>query len=144
MFRKKIFSVVIPIIIGMCISVIPYQENMAGETSNKSVSVQSSGEPSGDAQVISEETEDIDEIELYAVGEKDISQTEFIKSLLSKVGKGYSQSKRYEENYYDCSSLVMRCLQEFGLTGIPISTAGSRTLEIRRRNYVRILYRSRL
>ena len=75
MFRKKIFSVVIPIIIGMCISVIPYQENMAGETSNKSVSVQSSGEPSGDAQVISEETEDIDEIELYAVGEKDISQT---------------------------------------------------------------------
>ena len=124
MFRKKIFSVVIPIIIGMCISVIPYQENMAGETSNKSVSVQSSGEPSGDAQVISEETEDIDEIELYAVGEKDISQTEFIKSLLSKVGKGYSQSKRYEENYYDCSSLVMRCLQEFGLTGIPISTAG--------------------
>ena len=58
MFRKKIFSVVIPIIIGMCISVIPYQENMAGETSNKSVSVQSSGEPSGDAQVISEETED--------------------------------------------------------------------------------------
>lgn len=124
MFRKKISSVVIPIIIGMCISVIPYQENMAGETSNKSVSVQSSGEPSGDAQVISEETEDIDEIELYAVGEKDISQTEFIKSLLSKVGKGYSQSKRYEENYYDCSSLVMRCLQEFGLTGIPISTAG--------------------
>ena len=54
MFRKKIFSVVIPIIIGMCISVIPYQENMAGETSNKSVSVQSSGEPSGDAQVISD------------------------------------------------------------------------------------------
>ena len=124
MFRKKFSSVVIPIIIGMCISVIPYQENMAGETSNKSVSVQSSGEPSGDAQVISEETEDLDEIELYAVGEKDISQTEFIKSLLSKVGKGYSQSKRYEENYYDCSSLVMRCLQEFGLTGIPISTAG--------------------
>lgn len=124
MFRKKISSVVIPIIIGMCISVIPYQENMAGETSNKSVSVQSSGEPSGDAQVISEETEDLDEIELYAVGEKDISQTEFIKSLLSKVGKGYSQSKRYEENYYDCSSLVMRCLHEFGLTGIPISTAG--------------------
>ena len=94
MFRKKIFSVVIPIIIGMCISVIPCQENMAEETSNKSVSVQSSGEPSGDAQVISEKTEDIDEIELYAVGEKDISQTEFIKSLLSKVGKGYSQSKR--------------------------------------------------
>ena len=72
MFRKKISSVVIPIIIGMCISVIPYQENMAGETSNKSVSVQSSGEPSGDAQVISEETEDLDEIELYAVGGKKI------------------------------------------------------------------------
>ena len=48
------------------------RKNMAGETSNKSVSVQSSGEPSGDAQVISEETEDIDEIELYAVGEKKI------------------------------------------------------------------------
>lgn len=85
MFRKKIFSVVIPIIIGMCISVIPYQENMAGETSNKSVSVQSSGEPSGDAQVISEETEDIDEIELYAVGEKDISQTDLSSHCYQKL-----------------------------------------------------------
>ena len=35
MFRKKIFGVVIPIIIGMCISVIPYQENMAGEKKMK-------------------------------------------------------------------------------------------------------------
>ena len=50
---------------------------------------------------------------------KDISQTAFIKSLLSKVGKGYSQSKRYEKDYYDCNSLVLRCLQEFGLTGVP-------------------------
>ena len=124
MFRKKISSVVIPIIIGMCISVIPYQENMAGETSNKSVSVQSSGEPSGDAQVISEETEDIDEIELYAVGEKDISQTEFIKSLLSKVGKGYSQSKRYEENYYDCSSLAYYSWKD---AGVDISHGGATT-----------------
>ena len=61
---------------------------MAGETSNKSVSVQSSGEPSGDAQVISEETEDIDEIELYAVGEKDISQDRIYQDhCYQKIGK---------------------------------------------------------
>lgn len=87
MFRKKIFGVVIPIIIGMCISVIPYQENMAGETSNKSVSVQSSGEPSGDAQVISEETEDIDEIELYAVGKKILARPNLSSHFYQKLEK---------------------------------------------------------
>ncbi len=39
------------------------------------------------AQVISEETEDLDKDELYAVLRKDISQTEFIKSLLLKLEK---------------------------------------------------------
>ena len=33
----------------------------------------------------------------------------------SKVGCQYSQEKRYEEGYYDCSSLVQRCYLEFGL-----------------------------
>lgn len=33
----------------------------------------------------------------------------------TKVGCQYSQEKRYEEGYYDCSSLVQRCYREFGL-----------------------------
>ena len=33
----------------------------------------------------------------------------------TKVGCQYSQEKRYEEGYYDCSSLVLRCYREFGL-----------------------------
>ena len=33
----------------------------------------------------------------------------------TKVGCKYSQEKRYEEGYYDCSSLVQRCYREFGL-----------------------------
>lgn len=33
----------------------------------------------------------------------------------TKVGCRYSQEKRYEEGYYDCSSLVQRCYREFGL-----------------------------
>ncbi len=127
MFQKKIFKAWIPIIVGICFSIAPYQVHVSGETLSQSagVSIQSPGDVSGDAQTAAGEKESTDGIELYANGvEKDISQTAFIKSLLSKVGKGYSQSKRYEEDYYDCSSLVMRCLQEFGLTGVPISTAG--------------------
>ena len=42
--------------------------------------------------------------------------------MLAKVGKGYSQSLRYDANYYDCSSLILRCLQEFGLNRVPYST----------------------
>lgn len=127
MFQKKIFKAWIPMIIGICFCVAPCQVHVSGETLSQSaaVSIQSPGDASGDAQTAAGETESTDEIELYADGvEKDISQTAFIKSLLSKVGKGYSQSKRYEEDYYDCSSLVLRCLQEFGLTGIPFSTNG--------------------
>lgn len=33
----------------------------------------------------------------------------------TKVGCQYSQEKRYEEGFYDCSSLVQRCYREFGL-----------------------------
>ena len=33
----------------------------------------------------------------------------------TKVGCKYSQENRYEEGYYDCSSLVQRCYQEFGM-----------------------------
>lgn len=29
---------------------------------------------------------------------------------------------RYDANYYDCSSLILRCLQEFGLNRVPYST----------------------
>lgn len=34
---------------------------------------------------------------------------------LTKVGCQYSQEHRYEEGYYDCSSLVQRCYAEFGI-----------------------------
>lgn len=36
-------------------------------------------------------------------------------SALAKVGCQYSQDLRYEEGYYDCSSLVQRCYAEFGI-----------------------------
>lgn len=55
-------------------------------------------------------------------GEVAISQVQLLRSMLAKVGKGYSQSMRYDQNYYDCSSLILRCLQEFGLSGVPYST----------------------
>lgn len=35
---------------------------------------------------------------------------------LTKVGCQYSQERRYEEGFYDCSSLVQRCYAEFGIT----------------------------
>ncbi|MDY5845182.1 MAG: GBS Bsp-like repeat-containing protein, partial [Bariatricus sp.] len=125
MFQKKILNVFIPIVIGICFSIAPCREYQASEVLSKSVSIQSPGDAGGDEQASYEEAESTNGIALYSDDvEEDISQTEFIKSLLSKVGKGYSQSKRYEEDYYDCSSLVFRCLQEFGLTGIPISTSG--------------------
>lgn len=122
MFQKKIFKIWLPMLVGICLCMIPCN-GYASETVSKGVSIQSPGDASGDAQ--SGEVEDENGIELYAnEAEKDISQTAFIKALLSKVGKGYSQSKRYEKDYYDCSSLVLRCLQEFGLTGVPFSTYG--------------------
>ena len=55
-------------------------------------------------------------------GEVAISQVQLLRSMLAKVGKGYSQSLRYDANYYDCSSLILRCLQEFGLNRVPYST----------------------
>lgn len=35
---------------------------------------------------------------------------------LTKVGCQYSQDRRYEEGFYDCSSLVQRCYAEFGIS----------------------------
>lgn len=35
---------------------------------------------------------------------------------LTKVGCKYSQEHRYEEGYYDCSSLVQRLYQEVGIS----------------------------
>jgi len=55
-------------------------------------------------------------------GEVAISQVQLLRSMLAKVGKGYSQSLRYDANYYDCSSLILRCLHEFGLNRVPYST----------------------
>lgn len=34
---------------------------------------------------------------------------------LTKVGCQYSQERRYEEGYYDCSSLIQRCYAQFGI-----------------------------
>lgn len=35
---------------------------------------------------------------------------------LTKVGCRYDQNRRYEEGYYDCSSLVQRCYAQYGIT----------------------------
>ena len=79
--------------------------------------------PEGDGAYFGE----CDENDLFwanrnAQGEVSISQVQLLRSMLAKVGKGYSQSMRYDQNYYDCSSLILRCLQEFGLSGVPYST----------------------
>ncbi len=56
-------------------------------------------------------------------GKTPLSQPVFIRSLLEKAGKGYSQSNRYDVNFYDCSSLVQRCLRDNGITqNVPAST----------------------
>ena len=52
-----------------------------------------------------------------------IPVSSFVSALLNKVGNGYSQAKRMEDGYYDCSSLVFRCAKELGLTqNVPITT----------------------
>lgn len=49
---------------------------------------------------------------------------------LTKVGCRYSQEHRYEEGYYDCSSLVQRCYAEFGINLPPTaSTQGQYIVE---------------
>ena len=49
------------------------------------------------------------------------------KWALTKVGYKYSQPKRLQENYFDCSSLVARAYQacgyEFTCEGAPIPTS---------------------
>ena len=42
---------------------------------------------------------------------------------LTKVGCQYSQDRRYEEGFYDCSSLVQRCYAEVGIT-LPGTSSG--------------------
>lgn len=79
--------------------------------------------PEGDGMYFGEQDEnDLLWASQNAQGEVCISQVQLLRSLLAKVGKGYSQAMRYDANYYDCSSLILRCLQEFGLTGVPYST----------------------
>ncbi|MGI6106449.1 MAG: GBS Bsp-like repeat-containing protein, partial [Lachnospiraceae bacterium] len=46
-----------------------------------------------------------------------------VAAMLAKVGSGYSQANRYASNYYDCSSLVQRCMREIGITSyVPVTT----------------------
>lgn len=42
--------------------------------------------------------------------------TQVAELALTKVGCEYSQSRRWEEGVYDCSSLVYRCYQQYGIT----------------------------
>lgn len=42
--------------------------------------------------------------------------TQVAELALTKVGCDYSQSRRWEEGIYDCSSLVYRCYQQYGIT----------------------------
>lgn len=50
-----------------------------------------------------------------------------VKWTLSKIGYEYSQAKRTQENYFDCSSLVARAYQAAGdpftCSGAPIPTS---------------------
>ena len=41
---------------------------------------------------------------------------------MTKIGCWYSQDKRYQKGYYDCSSLVQRLYKEAGIT-LPATTA---------------------
>lgn len=41
---------------------------------------------------------------------------------MTKIGCRYSQDKRYQEGYYDCSSLVQRLYKEAGIT-LPATAA---------------------
>lgn len=38
-----------------------------------------------------------------------------IQVVMTKIGCRYSQDKRYQEGYYDCSSLVQRLYKEAGI-----------------------------
>ncbi|MBQ6550880.1 MAG: GBS Bsp-like repeat-containing protein, partial [Lachnospiraceae bacterium] len=56
-------------------------------------------------------------------GKTPLDVNAFIAAMLDKCGKGYSQADRYSVNYYDCSSLVQRCLRDLGITeNVPAST----------------------
>ena len=56
-------------------------------------------------------------------GKTPLDMNAFIRALLEKAGKGYSQQSRYDVNYYDCSSLVQRCFRDLGITAnVPAST----------------------
>ena len=71
MFQKKIFKIWLPMLVGICLCMIPCNGYVA-ETVSKGVRIQLPGDASRDAQ--SGEVEDENEIELYAnEAEKDIS-----------------------------------------------------------------------
>ena len=53
-----------------------------------------------------------EEASIYGSGE--IGQN-VVNLGLTKLGSHYSQAKRYDEGYYDCSSFVLRLYKEFGL-----------------------------
>ncbi len=61
---------------------------------------------------------------IMVTSDNEIPVSAYISKLLSKVGKGYSQANRYSADYFDCSSLVKRCLSELGITNVPDTTAG--------------------
>ena len=48
---------------------------------------------------------------------------------LTKVGCRYSQDRRYEEGFYDCSSLVQRCCAEAGIS-FPGTSSGRGTVMV--------------
>ena len=49
MFQKKIFKIWLPMLVGICLCMIPCN-GYASETVSKGVSIQSPGDASGDAQ----------------------------------------------------------------------------------------------
>lgn len=45
-----------------------------------------------------------------------------IQLVMTKIGCRYRQDKRYQEGYYDCSSLVQRLYKEAGID-LPVTAA---------------------
>ena len=79
--------------------------------------------PEGDGEVYTAPVYNAGTGNVDLTGKTPLNMPELIASMLSKAGKGYSQANRYSVDYYDCSSLVQRCLKDLGITAnVPLST----------------------
>ena len=83
------------------------------------------GDAEGDAAAADQTTTQMRRMSLRAaaVSTQEMSPNLLTAAMLAKVGCGYSQANRYADHYFDCSSLVQRCMKEIGITSyVPVST----------------------